>query len=846
MSAATAGTMGTFGFVPPAPGAAVREVAGAVPGAAGSPRRAYNAPYGGAQLSRVAFPLGGMGAGMICLEGTGALSHFSLRHKPDVFHEPCTFAALAIRGRTPLARVLEGPVPPWKLFGSRGSARGAAGSSFGLPRFTRAEFTARFPFATIALQDDRVPLHVELTGWSPFVPGDADNSSLPVAALEYTFNHRGTAPIEAVFSFHARNFLAPARDPRQAVRPLPGGFELWSAGPPERPWEEASFAAATPEAGAAVNAAWFRGGWWDPLTMAWRDVETGACAARPPATEGDPSPGGSLSVPFTLAPGAAKTIRILLTWYVPRTDLRAGHDLARLGEKERAALPAYRPWYAARFPDLAAVVGYWTENYAELRRHSEQFTRCFFDSTLPSEVQEAVAANLSILKSPTILREADGRLWAWEGCNDDSGCCFGSCTHVWNYAQAIAHLFPALERSLRETEFGPAQDDHGHQNFRVALPIRPEKRRFHAAADGQLGGLLKLHRDWRISGDSAWLRRLWPAARRSLDFCIAAWDPGRKGWLEEPHHNTYDIEFWGPDGMCTSLYLGALRAAIAIGRALGDDISPYEELAHRAWQRIGTDLFDGEYFIQKIEWKTLRATDPQGTQAIRSAYSAEALALLEREGPKYQYGTGCLSDGILGEWLAQVCGVGPVLDPRQVASHLHAVFRHNFRRDLSDHANPQRPSYAAGAEGGLLLCTWPKGGALSLPFVYSNEVWTGIEYQVASHLILTGAVSEGLEIVRTCRDRYDGVIRNPFNEYECGHWYARALSSYALLQAISGARFDAVDNVLYLAPRIRGDFRCFLATAAGFGTVGVRGGQPFLEVCSGRIAPARIDYTPAA
>ncbi|MBM3852977.1 MAG: hypothetical protein FJ399_07450, partial [Verrucomicrobia bacterium] len=133
MSAATAGTVGAFGLVPPAPGGAVREVAG-------TPRHPYHAAYSGAHLSRVAFPLGGLGAGMICLEGTGALSHFSLRHKPDVFHEPCTFAALAIRGRTPLARVLEGPVPPWKLFGSRGSARGAAGSSFGLPRFARAEF----------------------------------------------------------------------------------------------------------------------------------------------------------------------------------------------------------------------------------------------------------------------------------------------------------------------------------------------------------------------------------------------------------------------------------------------------------------------------------------------------------------------------------------------------------------------------------------------------------------------------------------------------------------------------------------------------------------------------------
>jgi hypothetical protein len=149
-----------------------------------------------------------------------------------------------------------------------------------------------------------------------------------------------------------------------------------------------------------------------------------------------------------------------------------------------------------------------------------------------------------------------------------------------------------------------------------------------------------------------------------------------------------------------------------------------------------------------------------------------------------------------------------------------------------------------GTEGGLLLCTWPKGGELALPFVYSNEVWTGIEYQVASHLMLLGQIKEGLEIVRTCRDRYDGRVRNPFNEYECGHWYARAMSSYGLLQGLTGARYDAVDKVLYLEPSLPGDFRSFIATATGYGHVGVKNGKPFLEVKSGSIETREIKYMP--
>ncbi|HIW24005.1 MAG TPA: glycoside hydrolase family 116 protein [Candidatus Acutalibacter stercoravium] len=172
---------------------------------------------------------------------------------------------------------------------------------------------------------------------------------------------------------------------------------------------------------------------------------------------------------------------------------------------------------------------------------------------------DAVSANLSILKSPTVLRQTDGRLWAWEGCCDTVGSCHGSCTHVWNYAQAIPHLFPMLERTFRNAEFHEDQNEEGHQEFRSALPIRKSGNTFHAASDGQLGGIMKMYREWRIGGDLEFLQEYWPLMKKSLDYCIRTWDKKREGVLKEPHHNTYDIEFWGADGMCSSFYLGPWR-----------------------------------------------------------------------------------------------------------------------------------------------------------------------------------------------------------------------------------------------------------------------------------------------
>jgi hypothetical protein len=247
-----------------------------------------------------------------------------------------------------------------------------------------------------------------------------------------------------------------------------------------------------------------------------------------------------------------------------------------------------------------------------------------------------------------------------------------------------------------------------------------------------------------------------------------------------------------------------------------------------------SQLYNGEFFIQQIKVEGLKAPDPAKAKSMGGEYSEEAVELIRKEGPKYQYGNGCLSDGVLGAWIAKVCGLPDFLDKEKITSHLAAVYKYNLKYDLSEHENPQRPAYALGDEGGLLLCTWPKGGKLSLPFVYSDEVWTGIEYQVASHLMFSGKVKEGLEIVRECRNRYNGKVRNPFNEYECGHWYARAMSSYGMLQSLTGVRYDAVEKTLFADSKV-GDFVSFLSTATGFGTVEFNNGKLSLKVLHGAI-----------
>jgi len=802
----------------------------------------YNTTYQGGQLDRIAFPIGGIGAGMICLEGTGAFSHVSVRNTVEVYNEPLMFAAFSVKGLVNGTKLLEGPVPTWKYFGSPSTANGGERTSYGLPRFRNADFEARFPFATIHLSDQEIPVTVKIKGWSPFIPGDADNSSLPFGGFEYSFKNNGSTKIEAVFSFNSVNFMQKG-DGVNSIQPINNGFILSQQGESKNPQTKGDFAIFTDHSSTVVDHCWFRGGWWDPLTMAWNAIEQTRISGVPPIEKS--APGASLYVPMSLAPGEEHTVRLMFAWYVPDTNMRLGTDPKSAKKCDPAsrccASPFYQPWYSGKFKNIREAASFWSTNYSDLQTKSQLFTDAFFGSSLPPEVLEAVSANLSILKSPTVLRQRDGKLWAWEGCSDNSGCCEGSCTHVWNYAQAIPHLFPALERSLRQTEFHESQNPDGHQIFRSALPIRPVIHDFHAASDGQLGGIMKVYREWRISGDNQWVRDLFPQVKASLDYCIAKWDPRHKGVLEEPHHNTYDIEFWGQEGMCTSFYLGALLSISKMGEFLHEDVSNYRKLLESGKKMMQDSLYDGEYFYQKIKWQGLNAPNPVklSQNSWNSNYSEEAQSLLQKEGPKYQYGKGCLSDGVLGFWIARMCDLENPMEERLIKSHLNAVYKYNLRHDLSSFPNPQRPTFALGNEGGLLLCTWPKGGKLSLPFVYSNEVWTGIEYQVASHLMLVGEVEKGLDIVRTARDRYNGKIRNPFDEYECGHWYARAMASYGLLQGLTGVQYDAVDHILYIDSKI-GDFKSFISTETGFGNVGLKDGKPFLKMAYGNLDVKKV------
>lgn len=810
--------------------------------------------YQGEHLARVAMPVGGIGTGTVSFCGFGAWRHWEVANRPAKGFTPVGqgraapfFALRAARpGHAPVARLLEGPLPVGDWEGSEGSPVPNAG----LPRFRDCTFHAAYPLARLDLVDAEVPLLTAVEVFNPLVPGDSDRSGLPVACVRVRLRNPSRSPVHASVAAALPNFIGSdgfalkldafrgRLDPdgaRGGVNTLQTstrlrGLQLSSTGVPtdSAAWGTLALAT-TARRGVTHRTAWADHGWSDALLDFWDDfADDGRIEARTATSD---TPTATLAVAIDVPAREERTIEFVLAWHFPHRKSwtrEAGVEPATIGN-----------FYTTQFADAWAAANYAARHWRALERDTVAFVRSIVGSDLPRAVKEAALFNLSTLRSQTCFRTPDGRFFGWEGCFDRQGSCHGNCTHVWNYEHATAHLFPDLARSMREIEFSPhAMEESGLMRFRVALPLGNPAGRPHAAADGQMGCVVKLHREWRLSGDTAWLRRLWPFAKRALEFAWApgGWDADQDGVMEGCQHNTMDVEYFGPNPQMASWYLAALRAAEAMALALGDPdfAARCRDLYTHGRTWVDAHLFNGEYYEHQI--RPAPSWDDVLPGLVVGAGAKDPTR------PDFQLGAGCLIDQLAGQANAHFEHLGHVLDRRHEQAALRAVLAHNRRRGFHGHFNHMR-SYVLGDETAVLMASYPRGRRPARPFPYYTEVMTGFEYYLAVHLLQEGRRRDGLQVVRDIRARYDGRKRNPFDEAECGHHYARALASWGLVPAVSGFFYSALDGTFALAgttQRIRWPW----AAAGAWGTVELvprrRHTKVMITVDHGRIKIARV------
>ena len=709
--------------------------------------------YEGENLRRVKMPLGGIGTGTISLSGRGSLVDWEIRNRPAKGFTPRSgnwAPHFAVRWEKPSgekgARLLEGPLLPEEFEG----ASGCPVPNHGAPRFGKAVFKAAYPFAQVELRDRAVPVEATLEAMNPLVPGEADLSGIPAALLRWKLRNVSRETLKVSVA--------------GTVLKMDGG--------------ELSLTVAE-GVGAVTRATDVRGpGWNVSLDRYWRKfLAEGRVAdtAKSDSTATKAHPVEQVCVAIALAPGEERKIPFVLAWRYPKRMAWLRYD-----SKDEADVVGNH--YAVSYPTARAAAEHLLAKLSSLEERTARFVNGVLAAKVPDVIKEAALFNLSTLRTETCFRTADGHFYGWEGCFDSTGSCFGSCTHVWGYEHALVDLWPALAKDMVELQFGPALDDRGHMAFRIELPLsRARGPNSTAAADGQMQCVVKAYECWRKTGDDAWLKGLWPKVRRALAFAWTpgGWDADRDGVMEGAQHNTMDVEYYGPNPQMEFLYLAALEAAAAMADACDDRAfaSECRGLCTRGKAWTEANLFNGEYYEHRI-------VPPKGEIARGLRHSS--MGAKDLSDPDFQLGAGCLVDQLLGDYAARAVGLPPVADVEHARRTVRTIVERCGRGPDDALFNPMR-DYVLAGERSLRMAWYPSDRMPRSPFPYYTETMTGFEYVVAAWQAMDGDFAAAERTVRNIRDRYDGAKRNPFDEAECGHHYARALDAWTVFRAFGGA-----------------------------------------------------------
>jgi non-lysosomal glucosylceramidase len=777
--------------------------------------------------SKVALPIGGIGTGTVSINGRGSLVDWEIMNRPGKGFSTVTpgndapFFAIHIQeGNNSYTKGLMGPLLDYEYE----HMEGRPVDHHGIPRFEKATFDAAYPFGMVNLSDPNLPVDVRIKAFNPLIPGDADASGIPIAILRYEVSNKTDKPLAVSVSGSIRNFIG--KDGSRYRRDWKGDqiyegavknineyrseglikgiyFKPGEVDENDPAWGTMALTTDAPS-GVTFRTSSVRNDWSNAVLDFWDDFsDDGRLVEKSEMADDDPM--ASLAVQQEIPANGKKVFQFFLTWHFPNRKAWASEVVGN--------------YYTTQYSNAWDVMNKTYPQLENLEAKTVEFVHAFIHTDLPEVVKEAALFNISTLRSQTVFRLASGHMMGWEGCMDRNGSCAGSCTHVWNYEQATAFLFGDLARTMRDVEFNYATRKNGGMAFRAALPLIVDQTGG-TAADGQMGTIMKMYRDWQLSGDTEFLRKSWSNVKSALSYAWIedGWDADADGVMEGSQHNTMDVNYSGPNPQMQFWYLGALKAAEKMAFALGDREFAIKcaSIFEKGSRWTDENLFNGEYYEHMV-------LDPK-TKEVITDYSSPGM-------PRYQLAKGCLVDQLVGQYMAHICGLGYLAPEKNIKTTLQSILKYNYRESMAGHFNNMR-SYALGNESALLMASWPKGRP-KVPFPYFAEVMTGFEYAAAVGMIYEGMEQEGLKVISDIRARYDGAKRSPFNEAECGHHYARAMASWASVPALTGFQYSAIDKSLSITSK---PGKYFWSNGSAWGTVTVDDSSVTIDLRHGNLA----------
>ena len=650
-------------------------------------------------------------------------------------------------------------------------------------------FEATYPVATIRYISHHLPLEVSVKAFSPFIPGNADDSGLPATIQAVTLKNTGEEDVLIEVAGWLENKLL--------LNSEKGGGDFLRVNGIAGANTFKGVALQCTTADEELRKAPDMGNMYFTCIQKdaryIEDVNTGADESaykiRDLIEPTEKAPVAGVIISRHLEPGAAAELDFIISWHLPAVSFDRSENPRT---KKMTVQGADTRYYVNRFPDARFVAGYIVQHYQSLKGETLRWKQTWYDSTLPWWFMERTFMNISALATTTTHRFRSGRYYAWEGV----GCCHGSCTHVYQYAHAVSRIFPELERDTRErVDLGMAYNPETGM-----IGFRGEKTG--PSIDGQAGTVLRFYREHQMSPDYGFLRKNWSKIRKAVIFVMEQ-DKNGDGMEDTPMQNTLDARWHGEISWVVGLCIAGVKAGQAMAEEMND--TAFAELcrnyAEKGSRNMEAHLYNGEYFIHR--------PDPAvGKKEIGSFNT-------------------CHIDQVYGQSWAWQVNLGRILDKEKTMSALRALWKYNYMPDVGPYIKIHNGGrfYAVAGEGGMVMNTNPSneenpyGNAKAWQVAYFSECMSGFEHAVASHMMAEGMTQEALVLTRSVHDRYHAYKRNPFNEIECSDHYGRAMASYGTFISACGFTYHGPKGHIGFAPALTPEnFRAPFTTAEGWGT----------------------------
>lgn len=799
---------------------------------------------------RSGLALGGIGTGSVELRKDGNFYNWSIFNNypkgtgpifklPDLPHSHLEDSLMFFLVRYQVA----GEPPQLKILQLNDSLREGALESIAyyypwMSGVAQIDYAARFPFISMRFLDPEMPLEIELEAYSPFVPHDIKNSALPAIYFNFKVASTTAQPVEVSIVGTLRNLVGYD----QVMKHFTSSVKA-----------EAEYKFFSHSAGGMDTAASTYGqmglgalggdevsyylGWehkhpyYERLLVnpafpniddtANRNIRTeeGQLIGRLGSRTNDQRCYSSIAVSQTLRGKANMDANFFMNWYFPNA-YGAIHDRDGLGPGQPLGADYVRGlkrtkrvghYYENFFGDIEEVADYTVAEREDLYNRSQHFLSGMYATTAPPFVLDQVNAQLNTFITSSTLTKA-GKFGIREGLTPSKAWGPNVTADVSLYGSAmILGLFPELQKTMMrlhrnlQTENGSIHHGLGHdldytQNGTFGVNHR---------VDLTPNYIQMVLRDYLWTNDKAYLEEMWPSVKKGVDYVLRELD--HDGDQMPDMHGimcSYDnFPMYGLAAYLLSQWIAATELASIAAADMGEKqwSDKCKAIARQGRAMMEKHLWNGRYFRLSNDYRGDKGKDE-----------------------------GCLTDQMVGQWVAHTAGLGRFWDKEKIHTALRTILEYSFI-------------------GGRFVrnCTWPEHRDLypiqdtNLWVDQANTPWTGVELGLASFLIYEGLVEEGLAVIKAVDERYraEGLY---WDHQEFGGHYYRPMSAWAIMNALAGLSISR-GHYSFNPPRLTGrDDRFFFSASSGTGHfLSKADGSSGLQAHSGKLELKSLAMKPS-